>query len=64
VFLAYVTERGHALIDRELYLPQAWTQDQERCQEAGIPDWVGFQTKPELAQQMLARLEMAEVRLS
>ena len=64
VFLAYVTERGHALIDRELYLPQAWTQDQERCQEAGIPDWVGFQTKPELAQEMLARLEMAEVRLS
>jgi len=64
VFLAYVTPLGHALIDRELYLPQAWTQDRQRCTEAGIPDAVRFQTKPELAQQMLARLEKAEVGLS
>jgi SRSO17 transposase len=64
VFLAYVSPLGHALIDRELYLPQAWTQDRERCREAGIPDAVGFQTKPELAQTMLARLSQAGVVLS
>jgi hypothetical protein len=56
VFLTYVTPTGRALIDRELYLPVSWTQDRDRCQEAGMGDDVPFATKPELAQQMLARL--------
>ena len=55
VFLAYASSDGHALIDRELYLPQSWTEDRERCRAAGIPDDVAFATKPQLAQQMLAR---------
>src|SRR5690349_25113515 len=29
VFLAYASPRGHALIDRELYLPQSWTTDRD-----------------------------------
>jgi len=37
VFLTYASARGHALIDRELYLPQSWTGDPDRCREAGIP---------------------------
>jgi SRSO17 transposase len=37
VFLTYVSPRGRALIDRELYLPVSWTDDSERCAEAGIP---------------------------
>jgi SRSO17 transposase len=48
-FLAYVSERGHALVDKALYLPREWTDDPARCQAAGVPDNVGFQTKPELA---------------
>ena len=56
VFLAYaVPGGGRALIDRELYLPQSWTGDRDRCREAGIGDEVGFATKPELARQMIAR---------
>ena len=39
-----------------LYLPEAWTQDLERCHQAGIPSEVGFQTKPEIA---LALLDQA-----
>jgi hypothetical protein len=39
-----------------LYLPEAWTQDLERCHKAGIPSEVGFQTKPEIA---LALLDQA-----
>ncbi|WP_327591238.1 transposase [Nonomuraea sp. NBC_00507] len=27
VYLAYSTPRGHAAIDRELYVPRSWTQD-------------------------------------
>ena len=37
VFLAYASPRGHALIDRELYLPQSWADDQDRRRAAGIP---------------------------
>jgi SRSO17 transposase len=59
VFLAYATPRGHALIDRELYLPAAWTEDPDRCAAAGIPETVEFATKPELAVRMLERLRQA-----
>jgi SRSO17 transposase len=55
VFLAYASDRGRALIDRELYLPKEWIADRGRCAAAGIPDDVGFATKPELAQLMLER---------
>src|SRR4029077_8783605 len=54
-FLAYASVRGHALIDRELYLPKSWTEDRDRCREAGIPDDVEFATKPRLAQAMISR---------
>ena len=56
VFLTYVSARGRALIDRELYLPKSWTDDPQRCAETAIGDEVGFATKPELAQRMLKRL--------
>jgi SRSO17 transposase len=56
VFLTYVSVKGRALIDRELYVPTSWTGDRERCEEAGIDDTVEFATKPELAQRMLERL--------
>jgi SRSO17 transposase len=56
VFLTYVSPHGRALIDRELYLPQSWTDDRQRCTEAGIGDEVEFATKPQLARRMLDRL--------
>jgi SRSO17 transposase len=37
VYLTYAGTRGHAMIDRELYLPTAWTDDPERCAQAGVP---------------------------
>jgi SRSO17 transposase len=64
VFLGLVTPRGHALIDRELYLPQDWCEDQARRQAAGIPQTVRFQSKPELARLMLQRLMQALVKLA
>jgi SRSO17 transposase len=56
VFLTYASPRGRALIDRELYLPKSWTDDRQRCTQAGIGDEVDFATKPKLAQRMLERL--------
>jgi SRSO17 transposase len=61
VFLAYASERGQALIDRELYLPRAWTEDRARCEAAGVPEEVAFATKPQLAQRMLERARAAGV---
>lgn len=55
VFLAYVSAQGHTWIDRELYLPREWTDDPQRCAEAGIPDDRSFTTKPALARGMLER---------
>ncbi len=62
VFLLYASAKGHAFIDRALYLPEEWTQDRVRCREAGVPEKVGFATKGELAQQMLARAFAAGVK--
>ena len=55
VFLAYAGAKGRTLLDRELYLPQVWAEDRERRREAGVPEEVRFQTKPQLAQKMLGR---------
>ncbi len=55
VFLAYASPKGRTFLDRELYLHQEWTQDRERCREAGVPDEVEFATKPQLAKRMLER---------
>jgi SRSO17 transposase len=64
VFLAYASRHGHTLLDRELYLPAAWTADRDRCRRAGIPDDRAFATKPALAQQLLARTFEAAVHLA
>jgi SRSO17 transposase len=56
VFLGYASPLGHTLLDRELYLPQEWTADRDRCRQAGIPEDQRFATKPQLAQQILERV--------
>jgi hypothetical protein len=65
VFAAYVTpDGGRALIDRELYLPEKWTDDRDRCRAGGIGDYVAFATKPELAWTMISRARDAGVPFS
>jgi SRSO17 transposase len=61
VYLGYAAPTGHALIDRELYLPKSWTADPGRCAAAGIPENTAFATKPQLAQQMIERAVTAGV---
>ncbi|MEU9058365.1 IS701 family transposase [Streptomyces sp. NPDC048430] len=64
VYLVYSTPRGHAAIDRELYVRRSWTQDASRCQAAGIPETVRFATKPALAARMIGRALDAGVLVS
>jgi len=61
VFLAYASGNGHALIDRELYLPKEWAEDPARRAAAGVPQEVAFATKPALARRMIARAIAAGV---
>jgi SRSO17 transposase len=55
VHLTYASRRGHAMIDRELYLPAAWAADEERRLLTHVPDEREFATKPQLAADMLER---------
>jgi SRSO17 transposase len=61
VYLVYAGPRGHAMIDRELYLPESWTGDPGRLDAAGVPIDIEFATKPALAAGMLVRALVAEV---
>jgi SRSO17 transposase len=61
VFLSYASEKGHALIDREVYLPEEWAGDAARRTIAKVPSTVEFATKPELARHMLDRAFAAGV---
>jgi SRSO17 transposase len=62
VFAAYATSRGHALVDRDLYLPRSWTDDRDRCQAAHIPDDHTFATKNALARDMIRRAHASPLR--
>jgi SRSO17 transposase len=55
VFLGYASARGQVALDRELFVPQDWFSDRARCRQAGIPDAVEHQTKPQIALTMLER---------
>ena len=55
LFMSYTSERGSALIDRVLYLPQPWVKDPLRRRMAGIPADVGYASNDVLARMMLDR---------
>ena len=62
VHLTYAVPRGHALIDRALYLPRCWAEDPDCCDDAGIPqNRRGFATKPTLAAALVTRAVSAKV---
>src|SRR5690348_1626999 len=61
VFAAYASRRGHAFIDRALYLPKTWTNDPARLAAAHVPPGTAFATKPRLALAMIGRAIAAGV---
>jgi SRSO17 transposase len=62
VFLAYITSKGHSLIDRRLYLPQSWADNSQKRGKVGVPETIKFATKAQLAQQMLQSAWDAGIR--
>src|SRR3982750_1525720 len=55
VFAAYVSDRGHAFIDRRLYLPRSWADPADRPRAPPVPDDLHFATKPAIAVAMIER---------
>jgi SRSO17 transposase len=63
VFLGYASRHGHTLVDRRLYLLEDWfaAGAAERRRRAGVPEQLGFATKPELAAELLGAADAAGV---
>ena len=55
VSLSLASRTAHLPIDFDLYVPKSWTEDPVRRREARIPDALVFQTKPQLALNMMRR---------
>ena len=53
VYMGYVSRVEHALVDVRLYLPAEWAKDKKRRRKCGVPKEVRFQTRHELALDML-----------
>jgi SRSO17 transposase len=62
VFIAYAKEGQTTLIDKRLYLPQAWTDDPARCRQAGVPEAeIVFRKKSELGLAMILQAKECQV---
>src|ERR1700676_607842 len=55
VFLAYVTAKGYAPLDRQLYLPKEWAEDAQRREETHVPETVPFQERWRIGLALLDR---------
>jgi len=64
VFAAVVRDRVAALVEGELYIPEAWFADATRCRDAGIPEGLEFRTKGEMALAMIHRLRREGLRFA
>jgi SRSO17 transposase len=64
VFLTYAGTKGHSPIDRRLYMPEEWANDKDRRKEAGVPDSLKFQTKPQMALEMIQEATASGVKYS
>ena len=64
VFAALVRDRACALVDGELFVPEHWFADPERCLAAGMPNTLAFRTKGEIALALLLRLRREGLRYS
>jgi SRSO17 transposase len=57
VHLGYAREGFHCLLDGDLFLPESWSADRDRCREAGVPDEVVYRPKSDIALELHARAE-------
>jgi SRSO17 transposase len=64
VHLGYAADEFHCLLDSELYLPEPWALDRQRCRAAGIPDGLTYRPKWEIALELFDRAVANGVRFA
>jgi SRSO17 transposase len=62
VSLSVATWNASLPIAYQLYLPESWANDRKRRRRAGVPDGVGFRTKPQIALEQIRQAVEADVR--
>lgn len=55
VHLGYAVDDFHCLLDGELFLPESWAADRDRCREAGIPEAMVYRPKWQIALELYDR---------
>jgi SRSO17 transposase len=63
VFVGYASRKGDTLLDRRLYVPQAWVEDDayaERRRRCGVPTDLPFKTKPTLGWERIQAIHRAQ----
>ena len=53
IYMGYASEKEHVLIDTRLFLSEEWAKDKKRREKCGVPKEVRYQTRHELALEML-----------
>ena len=63
VFAAYVSEHGYAMVDKRLFIPEQWFSDEyrQRRKKCNLPEDIVFQTKPQLAAEMVSAINAEKV---
>jgi SRSO17 transposase len=62
VFVAYAKAGQTTLIDKRLYLPQEWTDDPDRCRQAGVPETeIVFRKKSELGLELILQARKNQI---
>jgi SRSO17 transposase len=62
VFVGYTSDKGYGLVTSRLYLPESWfvKEQAQRRKDTWVPEALGFQTKPQIAQALLAQLAQTQ----
>ena len=55
VHLSFASKDFHCLVDGDLFLPESWSNDRERCRAAKIPDDIVYRPKSEIALELYER---------
>ena len=53
IYMGYASRQEHTLVDERLYLPKQWAKDKRRRKKCGVPKHIQYQTRHELALDML-----------
>lgn len=53
VFMGYVSEQGHTLVDMRLFLPKGWIADSDGREKCRVPEGLEYRTTRELGLEMI-----------